>query len=111
MICLKYPVIVEGKYDKIRLSSLIDSPIFTTDGFGIFRDGEKKELIRRLCKKGPLLVLTDSDRGGALIRRALKGIAPADRLIHVYIPKLKGKAYVFFSLLAIVMLTVYLVVL
>lgn len=91
MIRLQYPVIVEGKYDKIRLSSLIDAPIFTTDGFGIFRDEEKKALIRRLCQKGSILVLTDSDKGGALIRRALKGIAPPERLIHVYIPKIRGK--------------------
>ncbi len=91
MIVLKHPVIVEGKYDKIRLSSLVDAPIFTTDGFGIFRDREKKELIRRLCERAPVIVLTDSDKGGALIRRALKGIVPAERLIHVYIPKLKGK--------------------
>ncbi len=91
MIRLKYPVIVEGKYDKIRLSSLIETPVFTTDGFGIFKSEEKKKLIRSLCEKDAVIILTDSDKGGALIRRAVKSIAPASRLIHVYIPKIRGK--------------------
>ena len=91
MIRLKYPVIVEGKYDKIRLSSFIESPIFTTDGFGLFKNKEKRQLIRSLCERDAVILLTDSDKGGELIRRGVKRIAPASRLIHVYIPKIQGK--------------------
>lgn len=91
MIRLKYPVIVEGKYDKMRLCSFVETPVFTTDGFGIFKNEEKKNLIRCLCERDALIILTDSDRGGALIRRAIKSIAPASRLIHVYIPRISGK--------------------
>lgn len=91
MIKLKYPVAVEGKYDKIRLSSIITSPVFTTDGFGIFKDESKKRFFSRLCNGGKLIILTDSDRGGELIRKRLKSIAPGAQTINLYIPRIKGK--------------------
>ena len=62
-LAVAYPVIVEGKYDKLRLESVIDGTILTTDGFGIFKKAEKQALFRTLAKKTPLIVLTDSDTG------------------------------------------------
>ncbi|MEG1942955.1 MAG: DUF4093 domain-containing protein [Angelakisella sp.] len=91
MLKVRYPIIVEGKYDKIKLSSLIDADIITTDGFGIFRDKEKLSFIRLLAQKSPIILLTDSDRAGFRIRGYLAGAVPADRLIHLYIPEIFGK--------------------
>ena len=87
---IKMPVIVEGKYDKIKLSSVIDATVITTDGFGIFNDKEKRDYIKKLCKDG-VIIATDSDGAGALIRGHLKGILPADKIYNVYIPQIKGK--------------------
>ncbi|MBQ5901112.1 MAG: toprim domain-containing protein, partial [Clostridia bacterium] len=67
MIRLKTPVIVEGKYDKIRLSNIIDAPIFTTDGFRIFKDKEKIEFFRAVAEKSGIIILTDSDSAGQMI--------------------------------------------
>ena len=72
MIRLKQAVIVEGKYDKIKLSSLLDAVIITTDGFGIFKDKEKLALIRTLAKSSGLVILTDSDSAGFKIRNHIK---------------------------------------
>lgn len=88
---IPYPVIVEGKYDKIRLSNIMEGQIITTDGFGIFKKDEKKQLIRRLAAVSPLILLTDSDGGGKVIRSHLSGIVPRDRLIQLYIPQIPGK--------------------
>ena len=85
------PVIVEGKYDKIKLSSVIEAQIITTDGFGIFRHAEKAALIRRLSEAGPIIVLTDSDGAGFVIRNHLKGVLPQDQVKHAYIPDIYGK--------------------
>lgn len=84
------PVIVEGKYDKIKLDSVIDATVLTTGGFGIFNSAEKKALIRRLCKDGVIL-LCDSDGAGKVIRGYLKGILPPERVYDLYIPKIAGK--------------------
>jgi len=84
-------VVVEGKYDKIRLQSLLDATIITTDGFGIFNNKEKQLLLRRMAKERGLLLLTDSDSAGFVIRNFLRGCVPADCLRHVYIPQLAGK--------------------
>ena len=89
-LCIPYPVIVEGKYDKIKLSNIIDAQIVTTDGFGVFRGQEKRMLLRRLAEASPLILLTDSDGGGKIIRSHLSGMVPKDRLIQLYIPKIKG---------------------
>ena len=90
-LTIPYPVVVEGKYDKIRLSNIIEAQIITTDGFGIFRKEEKRMLLRRLAAVSPLLVLTDSDGGGKVIRSHISGLLPRDRIIPLYIPQIKGK--------------------
>ncbi len=86
-----YPIIVEGKYDKIKLASLVDGVIITCGGFGIFKDTEKRALLRALARERELIVLSDSDSAGALIRTHLSGIIPKERLINLYTPQLKGK--------------------
>ena len=91
MIRLSQAVIVEGKYDKIRLSSLLDTLILTTDGFGIFKDKEKQRLLQRLARERGLVVLTDSDAAGFVIRNFLNGIVPPEYVTHVYIPDVFGK--------------------
>lgn len=88
---VRYPIIVEGRYDKARLSSFLTGDIIQTDGFGIFNHREKLSLIRRLAEEGPIVVLTDSDRAGFRIRGHIAGAVPPDRLIHVYIPQVPGK--------------------
>ncbi len=91
MIKLKQAVIVEGKYDKIRLESLLDATIICTDGFAIFKDKEKQQLIRRLAEKNGILILTDSDSAGFKIRSFLGGSLPKDKVTHAYIPDVLGK--------------------
>jgi len=90
-ISIREVVVVEGKYDKIRLSSLIDATIITTDGFGIFNNKEKQALLRRMAKERGLLLLTDSDSAGFVIRNFLRGCVPQSQLRHAYIPQLAGK--------------------
>lgn len=91
MIKIDRVVIVEGKYDKIKLNSLIDAVIIETDGFGIFNDKEKQKLIRRLAQTKGLLILTDSDSAGFKIRSFIRGIVPAEQIKHAYIPDIFGK--------------------
>lgn len=91
MIKLKEAVIVEGKYDKIKLSSLVDGLIITTDGFGIFKDREKRELIKTLAKKRGIIILTDSDSAGFLIRSHIKGFVSEGKIKNVFIPDVFGK--------------------
>ena len=88
---IKYPIIVEGKYDKIRVSLVAKAQIITTDGFGIFKKNEKAALLRSLAKKTPLIVLCDSDGAGTVIRSYMNSIIPQGRLIHLYIPEIPGK--------------------
>ena len=88
---IPYPVIVEGRYDKQRLSCVMNGQIITTDGFGVFNHKEKLTLIRALAVKSPIIVLTDSDGAGKLIRSHITGAVPKDRLIQLYIPQIKGK--------------------
>lgn len=91
MIKIDRVVIVEGKYDKIKLSSILDAVIIETDGFGIFNDKEKQALIRRLAETKGLLILTDSDSAGFKIRSFIKGMVPAECIINAYIPDIFGK--------------------
>lgn len=84
-------VIVEGKYDKIRLSSILDALIITTDGFSIFNNREKQTLIKKLAREKGLLILTDSDAAGFKIRNLIKNIANEENVIHAYIPDIFGK--------------------
>ncbi|MBQ7907345.1 MAG: DUF4093 domain-containing protein [Clostridia bacterium] len=88
---IKYPIIVEGKYDKIKLDSLFEAMVITTGGFKVFNDKEKSLLFRRLAEKSPLILLTDSDGGGHLIRSYIKRVVASDRLINLYVPKIEGK--------------------
>ncbi len=92
-LSIPYPVVVEGKYDKIRLSNIIDARIIVTDGFGIFKKEEKRILLRRLAAVSPLIILTDSDGGGKIIRSHLSGMLPKNRIIPLYIPQIKGKEH------------------
>lgn len=85
------PVVVEGKYDKIRLQSVIDAEIVVTDGFRIFRETEKAALLRRIAEKNGVLVLTDSDGGGLVIRNFINAILPKEKRIHLYIPPIPGR--------------------
>ncbi len=91
MIKLDRPVIVEGKYDVIKLSGILDALIIKTDGFGIFKDKEKQRLLTRLAKEKGIIVLTDSDGAGFVIRSFISSIVPPDKITHVYIPDIFGK--------------------
>lgn len=88
---IPYPILVEGKYDRQRLLCVADATIITTDGFGIFKKAEKAALIRALGAKSPVIVLTDSDGAGRLIRSHLSGLLPPDRVIPLYVPRIPGK--------------------
>lgn len=88
---VKYPIIVEGRYDKARLASFIEGDILQTDGFQVFSDKKKLALIRRLAAEEKVVILTDSDRAGFRIRGYLAGAIPPERVLHVYIPQVQGK--------------------
>ena len=88
---IAYPIIVEGKYDRIKLLEVCEGLIIKTDGFGVFKAQEKTALIRALAKKSPIIVLTDSDGGGKIIRSRISSLIPKDKLIQLYIPKIEGK--------------------
>lgn len=91
MIKINEAIIVEGKYDKIKLSSIVDAVIITTNGYGIFKDREKLELIRWYAKKTGIVILTDSDSAGLRIRNYIKGAVKNGRIINVFIPDVFGK--------------------
>ena len=84
-------VIVEGRYDKIKLSEFIATPIIETGGFRVFKDREKQNLIRQIADRRGILIMTDSDSAGFVIRNFLKGIIPEKKIKHAYIPYVKGK--------------------
>ena len=88
---IPYPIVVEGKYDRLRLLCVCNAQIITTDGFGIFKKQEKLALIRKLGSASPIIVLTDSDGAGKLIRSHLTSALPKERIIQLYIPKVEGK--------------------
>lgn len=88
---IAYPIIVEGKYDRMKLLAICEGLIIKTDGFGVFKKEEKAALIRALAKKSPIIVLTDSDGGGRVIRSHISALVPKDKLIQLYIPKIEGK--------------------
>lgn len=90
-IKLKYPLLVEGNYDKNRVLAVAEGTVITSNGFGIFNSEEKRTLLRRLTAKGKLLVLTDSDGAGMLIRNKLKGYLKAENVINIYTPAIEGK--------------------
>lgn len=91
MIHIKEAIIVEGRYDRIKLSSIVDGLILETGGFRIFKDKEKMAMLRRLAETRGLLILTDSDGAGFVIRRYLSGSIPKEQIRHAYIPDRYGK--------------------
>lgn len=91
MIRIKGAIVVEGKYDKIKLGGIVDGTVITTDGFGVFRSEEKRALIRRYAENGGITVLTDSDAAGFKIRGYIKGIVPRGEVRCAYIPDIYGK--------------------
>ena len=91
MLKIKEAVVVEGRYDKIALEPLVDTAIFTTDGFGIFKNKDKLALLRRVAEQRGLIVLTDADGAGLVIRNRLRGAISAQYLKHAYIPDVAGK--------------------
>lgn len=91
MLRLKQAIIVEGKYDKIKLESVVDAVILTTEGFGIYKDREKLSLIRAFAERDGIVILTDSDAAGFQIRNFLRGSIPNGKIYHAYIPDVFGK--------------------
>lgn len=91
LIKLKQPIIVEGKYDKITLENVVDTLIIPTDGFNIFKNKEKCEMIRTLAQKNGIIIMTDSDSAGNMIRAYIKKILGGCEIINVYVPCLSGK--------------------
>ena len=90
-IKLSQVVVCEGRYDKIKLDSVLDADIMTLEGFGIFKNAEKRQLIRSLAEKRGLIVVTDSDSAGELIRSHIKNITGNKNVEQVYVPPTKGK--------------------
>ncbi len=84
-------IVVEGKYDKNTLSQVVDAVIIETSGFGVFKSKEKQQLLRTLAEKRGMIVLTDSDSAGFVIRNFIKGCVPPEKLKHAYIPEVYGK--------------------
>ena len=91
MIKIREAIVVEGRYDKNTLSQIVDAPILETSGFGIMKDKKQLELLRRVAATRGLIVFTDSDGAGFVIRNYLKGAIPASQLKHAYIPDILGK--------------------
>ena len=92
MIKIKEAIIVEGKYDKIRLSAIFDTAVIETGGFRVFKDEEKKTVIREIARKKGIIVMTDSDGAGFVIRNYVKGIiSDKKQLKQAYIPDIEGK--------------------
>ena len=91
MIRLRQAIVVEGRYDKHALAQLVDAPVFTTEGFGILNNRAKLEFLRQVARRRGLIILTDSDGAGFVIRNYLKGALPKEQVLHAYIPDLPGK--------------------
>ena len=91
MIKIKEAILVEGRYDKNTLSQIVDATVVTVGGFSVFNDKEKLAFLRRLANERGLIVLTDSDGAGFVIRNHLKGALPKDKVKQAYIPDVMGK--------------------
>ena len=91
MIKIKEAIVVEGRYDKNTLSQIVDAPILETSGFGIFKDKKQMALLRQVAEKRGLIVFTDSDGAGFVIRNHIKSAIPGKYLKHAYIPDIMGK--------------------
>ncbi len=91
MVKIREAILVEGRYDKNTLSQIVDAPIFETAGFGIFKDKAQMDMLRRVAQKRGLIVFTDSDGAGFVIRNHVKSAIPGQYLKHAYIPDIYGK--------------------
>ena len=91
MVSIHEAIVVEGRYDKNTISQIVDAPIFQTDGFGIMRNKEQLALLRAVAEKRGLIVFTDSDGAGFVIRNYIKSSIPGEFLKHAYIPDVMGK--------------------
>ena len=91
MIRIREAIIVEGRYDKNTLAQVVDAPILETSGFGIFHDSQRLALLRRLAETRGIIVLTDSDGAGFVIRNYLRGAIDPTQVKHAYIPDVAGK--------------------
>ena len=91
MVKIKEAIVVEGRYDKNTLSQIVDAPILETAGFGIFKDKEQMALLRRVAQVRGLIVFTDADGAGFVIRNHIKSAIPAQFLKHAYTPDILGK--------------------
>ena len=91
MIRIKEAILVEGRYDKNTLSQIVDAPILETAGFGIFKDKKQMSMLRRVAQTRGLIVFTDSDGAGFVIRNHIKSAIPSKYLKHAYIPDIPGK--------------------
>lgn len=91
MVKIKEAIVVEGRYDKNTLSQIVDAPILETSGFGIFKDKKQMALLRRVAQTRGLIVFTDSDGAGFVIRNHIKSAIPGKYLKHAYIPDILGK--------------------
>ena len=91
MIKLRQAIVVEGRYDKNTLSQLVDAPIFETNGFGVMKNRELLGFLRRVAQTRGLIILTDPDGAGLVIRNFLKGALPKEGVLRAYIPDIPGK--------------------
>ena len=91
MVRIREAIVVEGRYDRNTLSQIVDAPILETNGFGIFKDKKQMELLRKVAKLRGLIVFTDSDGAGFVIRNHLKSAIDGRCLKHAYIPDIPGK--------------------
>ncbi|MBQ3503191.1 MAG: DUF4093 domain-containing protein [Oscillospiraceae bacterium] len=91
MVKIREAIVVEGRYDKNTLSQIVDAPILETSGFGIFKDKQQMLLLRQVAEKRGLIVFTDSDGAGFVIRNHIKSAIPGKYLKHAYIPDIPGK--------------------
>ena len=91
MVKVREAIVVEGRYDKNTLSQIVNAPIFETAGFGIFKDRQQMQLLRRVAQSRGLIVFTDPDGAGLVIRNHIKSAIPGEYLKHAYIPDIMGK--------------------
>ena len=91
MIKIREAIVVEGRYDKNTISQIVDAPIFQTNGFSVIHDKEQTQLLRKVARRRGLIVFTDSDGAGFLIRNHLKSVISPEYLKHAYIPDIPGK--------------------
>ena len=91
MIKIKEAIVVEGRYDKNTLSQIVDAPIIETSGFGIMNDKAQLDFLRNVAQKRGLIIFSDSDGAGFVIRNFLRGAIPGEYVKHAYIPDIAGK--------------------